>query len=312
MLRRQISALQATLQGCLMDLRKPDPILDSAQVSCPDADTTSPADVQQPVDENKEVDNDDGASSTSSAETNSTTKTKPQNPTTNKKNIKAIAKGHVSGPGGDAVQRRLRQLNAGKEVVLHETAPSGLCGPESAAALSDLAKAYQDIEDYGTALEYHHEALIARAQALGPAHQTTLNTLDSIASLFELAGLWDYALAYWLQSLEGRLDSAKFGENHPTTLAARLRTARAKRMVGNHGEALSDLAGLLSFYEAASRGGSTDSKRERWEKARVQACQGEYEEALEGYRTLLPEYAALAASRRDNPKLGTQDPGSYK
>ena len=238
----------------------------------------------------------------------------PHGPTGSQRFVKALIQGQTAGPLGEKVQQRRQYVTAVQaaglralvtEVVATETGESGLHSPESGTALAALAKAYQEMEDYPSALEYFHLALICREQVLPAGDLVTLNTMESIAIVFELATLWDDALAYWRQFHEGLLSSPKRGPNHPTTLATRFRIARAKSLGGMDDEALTELTELLSLYDGKPNGGGAERLKIRWERAKVLGRQGQYADALGALAGLLAEQEALETSR--NEKFGSRD-----
>jgi len=316
-IRAQLASLQTTLRDCLTNLREQN--LRHEELSREPAPDPAPLEPVPPTHVDVEPAGDvDDASSVSSATTASTTITVPHGPTGSQRFTKALIKGQVAGPLGETVQQRLQRLAAVKTarvagviastpgvpiralvaaVVTVETSGPGLHSPESAAALAALGKAYQDMEDYGSALEYYHEALVCREHALPAGDLVTLNTMENIATVFELARLWDDALAYWRQFYEGLRTNPRRGPNHPTTLSTRFRIARAKSMGGNDDEALTDLTELLSLYDGMANGGGAGRLQIRWERAKVQGRQGQYDDALEVLGVLLAEQEALATSR---------------
>ncbi|KAF2463551.1 TPR-like protein, partial [Lindgomyces ingoldianus] len=187
---------------------------------------------------------------------------------------KALACGKSNGPAGDNIQHRTQILNAQnaaivgsrvtqrspsvssgslatvpgsigtliKDLSAKEAAASGLSSIESAMAAQALGKAYQNADQLEPALEYYHQALAAQEILLGPTHLMTLNTLDIIASVFEIQSRWQNALDYYQQSLAGRENNDALGPNHPSILPTATRIAQVH-------EELADLKKAKEFVQ---------------------------------------------------------------
>ncbi|KAK1752572.1 hypothetical protein QBC47DRAFT_416219 [Echria macrotheca] len=213
-----------------------------------------------------------------------------------------LAHGRRTGPQGQLIAHHLSTVRslcittessaAVTAVVSLTLSPPGLRTPQGATALVNLAKVYQDVEDYQAALEYLHEALLIRGEISDDNDANTLAIVDAVAGVFELVGSWDDALAYWLIALERRIaPGSRFGPRHPSTLATRFRVARAKGNAGNIREALDDLADLEGVYRNGR--GVMELIKVRWEKAKLEGG----ENGARVMRELVGECEGLIASR---------------
>jgi len=233
----------------------------------------------------------------------------------------ARMRGAMEGPAGEAVEAQRRKLavrqaaavsrqlvrvpNQNIQALVNnlasaEGAASGLWTKETADAAFSLAKAYQELGDYDSALQYYHEAFTAREAVLGPTHLKTLNTANDIGGVLELQSLWDDALAYYLQSLEGRKDEPTIGPNHPSYVATETRIARVRRQAGNVDGALQDFEAILATHRRRPSGASSESLSIRKEIADIQLERGNYSEATCQYQQILSEYELQATNRAVN------------
>jgi tetratricopeptide (TPR) repeat protein len=184
-----------------------------------------------------------------------------------------------------ATSRILRELS--KKLSHSEATAPGLSSLESASAAQALAKEYRDIGYFELSLQFYHEALAARQFLLGGTHATTLNTLDSIAGVFEIQSKWDDARAYYQQSLDGRRDNPAFGPDHPSILVAATKVAKMLNSAGSLEDALGQYTDILTRYSAMPNKGSTPALAVRSEIATINLKLKNFQEAATQYRIVL-------------------------
>jgi tetratricopeptide (TPR) repeat protein len=246
----------------------------------------------------------------------------------------ALTVGCQRGPRGDNIRRRIQQLNAANSASIgaavarsvstsvphasasntefpngdkirtlvlalasQESKASGLWSKESAAAAQELGKAYQEVEDFESALEYYHQALAAREALLGPTNAVTLNTVDLIAAVLELQSRWQDALEYYQLSLAGRTSNPNIGPNHPSYLPTAARVARMYSRIGELELALQQYDSILKQYLATPNKGTTAAMSVKAEIAKIHLQRGDLEDGIRKAERLIAEYQTLLESR---------------
>lgn len=240
---------------------------------------------------------------------------------------RALNTGRQNGPQGENIRRRIAQLNATKSSAVgasiskaarpvtstanprkgkspdtnkirtlarslasKEANASGLWSNESAAAAQALAKAYQEVEDFESALEYYHLDLLARESLLGPTHLSTLTTMDLIAGLLELQSRWPDALEYYQRSLTGRASNPNIGRTHPTYLPIATRIGRMYKQMDESELALQQYASILDQYYTMAGKGGVAAMAVRADIATVRLQRGEFAEGSRSAEAAISEY----------------------
>jgi tetratricopeptide (TPR) repeat protein len=247
---------------------------------------------------------------------------------------RALMLGRQNGPRGENIRLRIQQLNAAKSASIgaavarsfspptphatstdadcpsgskiralarslasQEANTSGLWSKESAMAAQVLAKAYQEVEDFESALEYYHQAFAARDALFGSTNTITLNTADLIAGVFEFQSRWQEALEYYQLSLAGRASNPSIGPSHPSYLPTAIRVARMHSKTGETESALQQYESILDQYQATPNKGATAATAVKAEIAKIHLQKGDLEDGLQRAEVLIIEYQNLLESR---------------
>jgi len=331
-IRRQLSSIKLSLESCLANVMGASITAQPSGVSSP---ISSPSEVDRWSDGSSNISLGSPvgtASSTSEALDND----QPASELAQRFD-RALMVGRQRGPRGENVRRRIQQLNAANSAsigaavagsVSHPVSPAsagnaecpnedkirtlalalasqeanapGLWSKESAVAAQALGKAYQEVEDFESALEYYHQALAAREALLGPEHAETLNIADLIAAVLELQSRWQDALEYYQLSLAGRASNPIIGSNHPSYLPTAARVARMYSRMGEPELALQQYESILEQYLAMPNKGATAAMAVKAEIAKIHLRHGDLEDGIRRAEVLIAEYQTLLEKRVSN------------
>ena len=201
---------------------------------------------------------------------------------------------------GDSAERA---IVTGAPVTADLERMLGADHPDTLAALSNLALAYQDAGRAAEAVPLHERALAGQERVLGAAHRDTLASRCNLALACQDAGRAAEAVPLFEQVLAGRL--WVLGTDHPDTLAALSNLAVAYQEVGRAAEAIPLFEQNLHDRERVLGPGHPDTLASRSnlglayrEAGRAAEAVPLFEQALAGReRVLGTDHPATLASR---------------
>ncbi|ORY12042.1 hypothetical protein BCR34DRAFT_311485 [Clohesyomyces aquaticus] len=332
-MRRQLDSIRNSLELCLSGIRT---VPVASDVSQPGSPISVDSEVNEWSDGSSEV------SLASGIDTMTSFSEMPEYgqpfPNFAAKFERGLKLGRANGPHGEAIKRRIAQLNAANSssigatisktarptsseasqsngenpvtdkirtlaqtLASREVKAPGIWSKESAAAAQTLARAYQEADDFESAFEYYFLALIAREALLGLTHLITITTMDLIAGVLELQSRWQEALDYYQLSLDSRASNPSIGMTHPTYLPIAVRIGRMYSKTGEPETALRQYASVLEQYSMMPGGGGEAAIAVRAEVAKVRLQSGDFSQASQEAEESIDEYERLLEKRTANP-----------
>ncbi|KAH7131980.1 hypothetical protein B0J11DRAFT_211888 [Dendryphion nanum] len=201
----------------------------------------------------------------------------------------------IGGKGKAPASNKIYQL--AQSLVSQEASTPGLWSKESTKAAEALALAYEDVEDFESALEYLHIALSGREVLLGSMHVLTLNTADQVARVFELQFRWQDALEYYELSLLGRSNNPSIGTKHPSYIPTVTRVGRMHHQMGELDLALKDYNSILGLCTSLPGTGGLAIMTVKAEVAKIHLQKGDMKEGIRGAENSISEFEKLLDSR---------------
>ncbi|KAA8910805.1 hypothetical protein FN846DRAFT_761666, partial [Sphaerosporella brunnea] len=163
-----------------------------------------------------------------------------------------------------------------------------------------LALVYTEQGNHGTALELLQKVREAREKSpsLGPSHETTLETLEAIAKIYQLQEKYAEALEVLKLLLDRKV--ASLGQNHRSTLETLDAIATVYERQGRHLDALSScemvLNGLSKLFGAADHPWTFEIVARM---GRVYLLLAQYADAEREYRKAYSGFKALGMEVRE-------------
>ncbi|KAL0634817.1 hypothetical protein Q9L58_006250 [Maublancomyces gigas] len=149
------------------------------------------------------------------------------------------------------------------------------------AAEIELGVTNDELGQYNEALEWYGRALTGYEKTLGEEHPSTLDTVHSMAVVYNFQGRYVEALEWCGRALTGK--EKALGEEHPSTLATVDNMAVVYKNQGRYEEALEWYGRALTGKEKALGEEHPSTLDTVHNMANVYDNQGRYEEALEWY-----------------------------
>ena len=152
---------------------------------------------------------------------------------------------------------------------------------KTAISYNNIGSVYDDLDDYGKALEYYQKALAICEKLLGTEHPDTATCYNNIGEMYRKQGDYDYgkALEYLQKVL--RIFEKAFGSEHPNTATCYNNIGLVYDGKGDYGKALEYYQKVLEIKEKVLGTDHLSTANSYNNIGMMYVRQGYYDKALE-------------------------------
>ena len=172
---------------------------------------------------------------------------------------------------------------------------------ETASLYYFLGYGYDELANYGSALEYYNKALAIREKVFGKEHPSTATTYNNMAFVYDEQGDYDRALEYYGKAL--KIKEKVLGKEHPSTATTYNNMAVVFREQGDYDRALEYYNKALAIREKVLGKEHPDTAATYNNMALVYDEQGDYNRALEYYGKALAILKKVLGKEHPNTKI---------
>ena len=155
----------------------------------------------------------------------------------------------------------------------------------------NMAGVYEDLGEYGKALEYYKKDLAISERVLGTEHPSTATTYHNMANVYYYQGDYSKALEYYGKDLA--ISERVLGCEHPSMATTYHNMAYVYKIQGNYEKALEYYGKALSISERVLGVEHPDTATTYNNMSSVFRAQGDYEKALAYCRKALTIYECV-------------------